>query len=687
MNTRKFAMAAAVAVALGSVSPLSAVETVARTWNEQNLDAIRVSFPDPPVHARNLFHVSVAMYDAWAAYDNVAVGYVHNEDAVAPGTIADARHEAISYAAYRVLVSRYVTYPHPNTPPANAITIKAALDAKMAEFGYPIGVFTNTGSSPVAVGNRIATAILVYAGGDGSRESEMPRYGDPTYSPVNDPLIIALPGTEMTDPNRWQPLALEYALTQNGIHEASGFQSFIGSHWGDVRPFALHHEAGETVYHDPGPPPLLGGVGDAEFKSNNVEVIRFSSWLDPDDGVMVDCSPKSYGNNTLGFNDGSGYVENPVTESPYSPVMVKRADFGRVLAEFWADGPDSETPPGHWNTLANQVVEHPSFEAKIEGAGAVLDPLEWDVKMYLPINAAVHDVAVSIWGCKRVYDYVRPISSIRYLGGENLLPLEPGLVEIISEASSGPGERHEHLIGLVDEDDDVYGEVGDTAIYAWGGEPDDPEDEYTGAEWILAEDWMPYQRDTFVTPAFAGYVSGHSGFSRAAAEVLTAMTGSPYFPGGLGSHTVLADSLQFEKGPSTDVILQWCSYYDAADQAGISRLYGGIHVAPDDGPGRIMGSKCGIDAWALAQKYYDGSILDEKAVAQIEREANGDMTISWDQIRGMFYSVQGGGDLQSFGDVSTYDRAGSDVGTLTIPAASLPPGQQYYQVLRSVDGE
>ncbi len=58
----------------------SSAQSVARKWNEQNLGAIRLDIPHPPVHARNLFHVSVAMWDAWAAYDDVAVGYVHNEN-------------------------------------------------------------------------------------------------------------------------------------------------------------------------------------------------------------------------------------------------------------------------------------------------------------------------------------------------------------------------------------------------------------------------------------------------------------------------------------------------------------------------------------------------------------------------------------------------------------------------------
>ena len=130
-----------------------------------------------------------------------------------------------------------------------------------------------------------------------------------------------------------------------------------------------------------------------------------------------------------------------------------------------------------------------------------------------------------------------------------------------------------------------------------------------GVTWIRALDWAPYQRRTFVTPAFPGFTSGHSTFSRAAAEVLTAMTGSSYFPGGLGEHLSQPGSLSFETGPSTPVRLQWATYYDAADQAGQSRLWGGIHLAPDDLVGRKTGSLAGKSAVALAMKHFDGTAV------------------------------------------------------------------------------
>ena len=141
---------------------------------------------------------------------------------------------------------------------------------------------------------------------------------------------------------------------------------------------------------------------------------------------------------------------------------------------------------------------------------------------------------------------------IRYLGERNLLPNVPGLVERRS---------------------------GKTYIHAWAGFPEDPATQASGVRWIQAIDWVPYQLPTFVTPAFAGYVSGHSTFSRSAAEVLTGFTGSSYFPGGLYEVPVPRGALKIEEGPSRDLKLQWATYYDAADAAGQSRLWMGIHVA------------------------------------------------------------------------------------------------------------
>jgi hypothetical protein len=294
--------------------------------------------------------------------------------------------------------------------------------------------------------------------------------------------------------------------------------------------------------------------------------------------------------------------------------MVNRADFLRVAAEFWADGPRSETPPGHWNVIANDatdamVAAHAPL--LIGGTGAAVDRLQWDTKLYLALNGAVHNAAIVAWGLKGKYDSIRPISLIRYMGGlgqsskpggtaydKSGLPLVPGLIEVITTASSASGQRHHALAKF----------VGRVAIKTWAGTPDDPGTQTAGTKWMLASAWVPYQLPTFVTPSFPGYVSGHSTFSRSAAEVLAAFTGSPYFPGGLASYATEKDTLQFEHGPTGPVALEWATYFDAADQAGQSRLFGGIHIQADDFMGRRLGSQCGLAAWRLAQEYFAGEV-------------------------------------------------------------------------------
>ncbi len=588
-------------------APLATTQSVARQWDEEALAAIRIDLPRPPVHARNLFYASVAMWDAWAAYDATADAILDKESPASSNPEHD-RAIAISFAAYRVLSHLY-------SFSVNAATTQASLDTHMLALGFD-RTFTDTaGDTPAAVGNRIAAAVIAYGTSDGANEAN--NYTDPTYTPVNDPLIVklpaddpTLPGTVMNDPNRWQPLALDFQVTQNGIPLPGKVQKYVGAQWNDVKPFALTRNDPNALYVDPGPPPHLG---DAAFRDGPMYLLELSQALDPADPATLDISPAGFGNNPLGTNDGAGYATNPVTGQPYTSQIVKRADFGRVLAEFWADGPESETPPGHWNVIANHVADDPATVKRIGGVGPVVNALEWDVKTYLALNGAVHDAAIACWGAKRKYDSVRPISQLRYMGGlgqssdaqgpaynANGLTLVDGLVEVITAQSSAPGQRHEALAAF----------VGEIAVRTWPGAPADPTTQASGARWIRVKNWVPYQRDTFVTPAFASYFSGHSTFSRAAAEVLTRVTGSAYFPGGLGEFVAPANAfLKFELGPTTDVRLQWASYYDAADQAGLSRLYGGIHPAIDDFTGRVVGSQVGIGAWSLATKYFDGTAV------------------------------------------------------------------------------
>ena len=624
-------IACALASLVLSPTVVSAQQSVARQFNEALLNAIRIDKPAPTVHSRNLYHTSASMWDAYATYGTVERGTFFLEKHTAPD-ISTARNEAISYAAYRVLSERYTCAVDSNSS-------QVFFDNVMANNGYDIGITTTVGNTPAAIGNRIAQTILQANLNDGANEANC--FVDNTgYAPSNPSMIVDYAnvvdsaGTPLRTPNQWQPLFLSSNIQQNGIPAGSQLQVYVGPHWGSVETFAMGKTGSNPGPYswssiDPGMPPQFGGASDAQYKADTLDLINLSYHLDPTQGPgaqTINISPNNYGNRPLGTHNDQGWAVNPSTGQPYADNFVLQADYSRVLAEFWADGPDSETPPGHWNTLANYVSDHPQIVKQIGGIGAVVSDLEWDVKLYLALNGAVHDAAVGAWGSKRQYDYVRPITKIRYQGslGQSSdplgtsyhpdgLPLIPGQIEMTTAASVAPGGVHRNVYDNANQDADgnfveffTEAELVDkVVVQAWNHEPEDPSVDFSGIDWILAENWVPYQRDNFVTPPFAAYISGHSTFSRAAAEVLSLYTGSEYFPGGLGEATFLQDDfLVFETGPTTDVTLQWAKYFDAADEAGISRLWGGIHVPADDFAGRIMGSYVGLNAYAHAQHFF-----------------------------------------------------------------------------------
>ena len=612
--------------------------SVARRWNEALLDGIRNDLARPTVHARNLFHTSVAMYDAWAAFDETASPYLLGREPGGPAcgieapAVADveaAREEAVSYAVYRVLRHRFRNSP-------GALLTLPEFEALLIELGYDPEMEATDDGSPAAFGNAVGECVIAYGRVDGANEAL--GYEAQGYAAVNPPLLPSEPGNpDIEDMNRWQPLQFDVFIDQAGNEIPGGAPPFVGPEWGAVRGFALDpavrttYERGGQEYvlrADPGPPPFWqadgGGTTDA-YQWGFALVAEWSGHLDPADGVLWDISPGALGH--LGplpetdreirafyrragdGENGAGWALNPVTGEPYAPNVVPRGDYTRVLAEFWADGPDSETPPGHWFTILNTVNGDARLVKRWRGEGPILGALEWDVKTYLALGGAVHDAAVTAWGLKGWYDYIRPISAIRALAalGQSSnpdapdyhpggIPLRAGHVQRILRGDPLAGPDGEH--------------VGEIKLWAWRGpdQIDDPDADEAGVGWVRAAEWWPYQRPTFVSPPFAGYVSGHSTFSRAAAEVLTAATGDPFFPGGLGEFVAPAgEFLVFEDGPSVDVALQWATYRDAADQTSLSRIWGGIHPPADDLPGRRLGERIGRDAVALAEQFFTGA--------------------------------------------------------------------------------
>ncbi len=642
-----------------SCSSVFSQHSVARDWNEEMLHAIRNDFARPTVHARNLFHGAIAMYDAWAIFNDTAtpvlLGNTFQGFSVAydplpmPSNPDEATHEVMSYALYRLMQHRFK-----DSPGADEIFVD--INQRMASYGYNLFVTSTDYSdgSYAKLGNYLASQIIAFGLQDGSNEEN--DYASIFYAPVNPPLILEVyDEIDHINPDRWQPLAFASFIDQSGNIIPGGIPNFLSPEWGQVAPFALDPDDLEIlnngfnsyVYNDPGAPPTIqdspaNGLTDA-YKWHFALVSAWSSHLDPSDPLRIDISPANLGNldpadwpetfseylDFYDFTEGGalsqGHDVNPVTGLPYAPQMVKRSDYARVLAEFWADGPDSETPPGHWFVIANYVSDDPLLEKRFGGEGPILSDLEWDVKLYVTLGGAMHDSAVTTWGIKGYYDYVRPISALRYMAAKGQstdpslpgfdphgLPLVPGLIELIEAGDPLAAD----------------GNIGKVKVRAWKG-PDyieDPTTDIAGVDWILATRWWPYQRGTFVTPPFAGYVSGHSTFSRAAAEVLTFVTGDPFFPGGMGTFEVEQDTfLFFEKGPSEPFTLQWATYRDASDQTSLSRIWGGIHPPIDDIPGRRLGADIGVQAFNLAADYFNGDVLgveENELISQIRLYPN-----------------------------------------------------------------
>ncbi len=674
-------------VSLGVVSGATAATNMARAWNERALVAIRMDTPHPPGQARNLFSLSACLYDAWAAYDtNGAVGFLYRTKHTAPN-VAAARNEAMAYAAYQIMLERHAY--------SRTATNTLPMDHDfMAMLGYDTNNVSRDPATPAGVGNRIYDAVSAWFINDGSRQTNgtpfptaNPPIAYPDYpvgharryaffNPPMNPFLHGInDGTNNTiiDVNIWQRLIVAGSIDQNGFPQ-NPLQGYLGAQWLWTRAFALSRTDSNQPWIDPGPPPLLGGASDADFKSNLVAVIRASSELTTEDGVWLDISPNTVGNNSLGQNDGHGYTTNPVTGLPYATNLVLRGDFTRALTEFWADGPTSETPPGHWNTIANHVSDDLPVK-RIGGTGPIVDTLEWDVKTYFALNAALHDAACAAWSVKRYYNAWRPISAIRYCGGlgqssnpglpsyhTNGLLLVPGLIELVTVDTVST-----HHFGLT---------PGKIAVLSWPGQPEYPDTDTSGVRWVHAEDWMTYQKKTFVTPGFPGYISGHSTFSRAAAEVMTAITGTPWFPGGLGTYTIT--KLVNEAGPTQPVTLQWASYYDAADQVGLSRIWGGIHPPADDFAGRHVGSQVGLGAWALARKLFDGSVLNSPVNLTLRKLDGNNVELRHNAVRGLFYQIHSAPQING-----TYTNHG--VGQIAYEASiattnTVTDSQKFYRV-------
>jgi hypothetical protein len=330
----------------------------------------------------------------------------------------------------------------------------------MIKLGYDPNDTSVGVGTPSHIGNLVSTAVLNFRRDDGSNQSghSTPSgvpYADYTgYISVNEPSPMPIILSTVLDVNRWQPLQY-YDATGKFIT-----QKFVGAQWYKVIPFALtSSDQFRSKIAESGPAVL----GSPEFLDQCLELVNISANL---------------------------------------------TDRRKMIAEYWADGPGSELPPGHWDHFAQFVSARDHHN------------LAKDVKMFFALTNAIFDVSISVWDAKRAFDSVRPVTAIPFM---------------------------------------LQGQQ----IRAWGGP-------FRGTVIMDGSEWIPYQLASFPTPPFPEFISGHSAFSAAGADILRRFTHSNRFG---ASVTFPAGSSKIEPGltPAENTTLFWRTFTQAANQAGISR--------------------------------------------------------------------------------------------------------------------
>ncbi len=456
----------------GATAQSLPTDNVVVQWNEITVQAIAATRPPPTAAARALAIVATAIYDAWTAFDRVALPTQSaNGVGRAPAALVNATDEAIalSYAAYRAELNLFPTQT-------------ALITAQMTALGLDPSDTSADPATAAGIGNLAAAAVIAYRATDGSNQSGALSGGAPYsdysgYTTPNTPVAIV-------DPNQWQPLSVPNAA---GVYST---QKYSTPFWGTVTPFAA------------GLPPFWGG-GPA----------RYPSWQ------------YKFDSDLLLF---------------YSATLNDRT---KVIADYWADSPGTQLPPGHWSRIGEYVSRRDGHSQDV------------DAKMFFALNNALMDAGIDGWAVKRAYNSERPITSVHYL-------------------------------------------YSGKQVYAWQGygKP---------SGFIDGGTWQPYQERTVVTPPFAEYVSGHSTFSAAAATVLQNFTNSDwlnlsvtYQPG--------QTSIEPGIAPTRTTTLYFPTFSSAAKQAGLSRRYGGIHFPEGDLDGRFAGRVMGQIDWWQAQSYITG---------------------------------------------------------------------------------
>jgi len=513
--------------------PVATAENGAYAWAIEALIQTRLNFDilSPPSVARVTAIVGTCLYEAAALneeYYHSSLDYWFKFPEAGNAEVVRDAFDGAGFWAIRALFGDSETFPrvlkHYTAFSGRDIedlipVMEAAAKQSLYEFESTIDSHSIDRVTAVAAGAAICQSVIDKYTADGFTAAGSPRHGhdDPTdYQLTNIPQRLA--GItdcdyEMIDMNNWQPLCIPHTPGDFGTSNCDP-QEFLYPWAGLYTPFAIPYGNEFTGYAFSDPPPKYGTY---EYSEQWEQVLEYSGSLD---------------------------------------------DPQKIIAEYWADGPDTTMPAGHlWKIAADAAYSRD------------LSPSE-TARLLFIVGNAVYDAGIASWRTKTSYDFIRPLQMIQ---------------------CEARGEER----------------------VAWRGP-------YQGAGVMNISEWRPYQASHFVTPPFAAYTSGHSTFSAAASEALRlyfeddAYVGpscdvvlegeslfEPYsedYPG-LSDHS---NTGPHSTGyvPAEDVVLCWETFTDASDQSGISRLYGGIHIKADDDSGQELGREIGRAVFEKANDLY-----------------------------------------------------------------------------------
>ena len=213
----------------------------------------------------------------------------------------------------------------------------------------------------------------------------------------------------------------------------------------------------------------------------------------------------------------------------------------KAVVEFMRDGPRSTGQSGHWLRFAQDVSKRDHHD------------LDRDVKLYFVVANVAFDAFIACWETKRFYDTSRPWTLI-----------------------------HHYYKGQT--------------ITGWAG-PDG------GTKTMKGEEWRPYSPESFITPPFPGYTSGHATVSGAASKVLELFTGSDAY----GMQEERKHCELTEKNAGEMMTLPLPTFSATAEMAARSRALGGYHIPVDNDVGLDLGRKLAAWSWPKYKAYFDGS--------------------------------------------------------------------------------